>query len=214
MIPNDILQRCDIMPSKFRVRRIFKGLVWWIARPLARAGARPNSITYFSLLLALLAALVLNLTGSSIVFGVLVFLCGLFDGVDGAVARERNIASDVGAFTDSVVDKVSEVLILGSIAISFSGISFLSLQVEWWVILAITGWLLTSYTRSRASSLGVEDLDIGLGARSERLFTLVVFSVLNLLLWGLVVVTVMGLLTAGYRFYRYQGDIVQQNKSE
>lgn len=202
------------MPSKFRVRHIFKGLVWWIARPLARAGARPNTITYFSLLLALLAALILNLTGSSIVFGVLVFLSGLFDGVDGAVARERNVASDVGAFTDSVVDKVSEVLILGSIAIEFSNTSFLSLRVEWWVLVAITGWLLTSYTRSRASSLGVSDLDIGLGGRSERMFTLVVFSMLNLLLWGLAVVSVMGILTAGYRFYRYQGDIVQQSQTD
>ena len=202
------------MPSKFRVRRIFKGLVWWIARPLARAGARPNTITYFSLLLALLAALVLNITGSSIVFGILVFLSGLFDGVDGAVARERNVASDVGAFTDSVVDKVSEVLILGSIAAEFSGVSFLSLRVEWWVLIAITGWLLTSYTRSRASSLGVNDLDIGLGGRSERLFTLVVFSILNQMLWGLVVVSVMGVLTAGYRFYRYQGEIAQQSKPD
>ncbi len=202
------------MPSKFRVRRVFRGLVWWIARPLARAGVRPNTITYFSLLLALLAALLLNLTGSSIVFGVLVFLSGLFDGVDGAVARERNIASDIGAFTDSVVDKASEVLILGSIAIEFSGLLFLSLRVELWVILAIIGWLLTSYTRARASSLGVVDLDIGLGGRSERLFILVVFSVLNLLLWGLVVVSVMGFLTAGYRFYRYQDEIALRNRSE
>jgi phosphatidylglycerophosphate synthase len=157
----------------------------------------------------LLAALILNFTGSSIVFGVLVFLSGLFDGVDGAVARERNIASDIGAFTDSVVDKASEVLILASIAVEFSGLLFLSLRVELWVILAIIGWLLTSYTRARASSLGVVDLDIGLGGRSERLFTLVVFSVLNQLLWGLVVVCVMGLLTAGYRFYRYQDEIAQ-----
>jgi phosphatidylglycerophosphate synthase len=162
----------------------------------------------------LLAALLLNLTGSSIVFGVLVFLSGLFDGVDGALARERNIASDIGAFTDSVVDKASEVLILGSIAVEFSGLLFLSLRVELWVILAIIGWLLTSYTRARASSLGVVDLDIGLGGRSERLFTLVVFSVLNHLLWGLVVVSAMGLLTAGYRFYRYQDEIAQRNKSE
>jgi len=202
------------MPSKFRVRRIFKGLVWWIARPLARAGARPNTITYFSLLLALLAALILNITGSSIVFGVLVFLSGIFDGVDGAVARERNLASDIGAFTDSVVDKVSEVLMLGSIAIEFSGTFFLSLRVEWWVLIAIAGWLLTSYTRSRASSLGVTDLDIGLGARSERMFTLVVFSILNLMLWGLVVVSVMGVLTASYRFYRYQGELVQRSKKD
>ena len=202
-----------MLPSKFRVRRLFKGFVWWIARLLARTGVRPNTITYFSLLLALLAALALNLTGSPIAFGTLVFFCGLFDGVDGAVARETNAASDSGAFTDSVVDKVSEVLILGSIAVEFSGTYFLSLPIEYWVIIAITSWLLTSYTRSRASSLGVNDLDIGLGGRSERLLTLVVFSILNQLLWGLLVVSVMGLLTAGYRFYRYQDEIDKKSKA-
>ena len=200
------------MPSRFRVRRIFKGLVLLIARPLARAGVRPNTVTYFSLLLAFIAALLLNLTSSSILFGVVVFLSGFFDGVDGAVAREGNSASDTGAFTDSVIDKVSEVLFLGSIAIEYSNTIFLSLNVELWAIIAITGWLLTSYTRSRASSLGVTDLDIGLGARSERLFTLVVFSVLNQLLWGLVVVSVMGVLTAAYRFYKYHDEITQRKK--
>jgi phosphatidylglycerophosphate synthase len=201
------------MPSRFRIRRIFKGLVILIARPLAKSGIRPNTVTYFSLLLALLAALILNLTGSSIIFGVFVFLCGLFDGVDGAIAREMNSASDLGAFTDSVVDKISEILILLSIALAFSGTIFLGLHVELWVIIAIAGWLLTSYTRSRASSLGVKDLDIGLGARSERLFTLVVFSILNQLLWGLVVVSVMGLATAGYRFYKYQSTLIEMNKT-
>jgi hypothetical protein len=38
------------MPSKFRVRGIFRGLVMVIARPLAKAGARPDSVTYVSLL--------------------------------------------------------------------------------------------------------------------------------------------------------------------
>ena len=191
------------MPSRFRVRRIFKGLVLLIARPLARAGVRPNTVTYFSLLLALIAALSLNLTSSSILFGVVVFLSGLFDGVDGAVAREGNSASDAGAFTDSVIDKVSEVLILGSIAIEYSNTIFLSLNVELWVIIAITGWLLTSYTRSRAESLGVEDLDVGVGGRSERLFTLFIFSVISYLLWGLIVVTIIGIATAGYRIHHY-----------
>lgn len=198
------------MPSKFRVRRIFKRLVLLIARPLARAGTRPNTITYFSLLLAFLAAVILIVTGSSIVYGILVFLSGLFDGVDGAVAREQNSESDFGAFTDSVVDKVSEILILGSIAIEYSGLSILGLRIELWVILAISSWMLTSYTRSRASSMGVEDLDIGLGGRSERLLTLVVFSILNQLLWGLVVISIMGVLTAGYRFYNYRNEIAQK----
>jgi len=200
------------LPSKFRVRRIFKGVVQWIAQPLARSGARPNSITYFSLLLAYLAALFLNLIGSAIIFGILVFFSGLFDGVDGAVARERKIESDIGAFTDSVIDKISEILILGSIALEYSGIYFLNLRVEIWVIISISGWLLTSYTRSRASSLGVSDLDIGLGGRSERLFTLVVFSVLDQLLWGLVVVSMLGILTAMYRFYKYREELTHQRK--
>ncbi|MHA1942792.1 MAG: CDP-alcohol phosphatidyltransferase family protein [Candidatus Thorarchaeota archaeon] len=197
------------MPSRFRVRRVFKGLVWAIARPLARAGARPNTITYFSLLLSLIAALGLNLSGSAIFYGVFVFLSGLFDGVDGAVARERGIASDDGAFTDSVIDKISEVLILGAIAIEYSNTTFFAIPVAWWVIIAVTGWMLTSYTRARATSLGVTDLDIGLGGRSERLFTLVVFSILNLLLWGLVIVSLIGILTASYRFHHYQTEITQ-----
>ena len=197
------------MPSRFRVRRVFKRLVWAIARPLARAGARPNTITYFSLLLSLVAALGLNLTGSAIFFGIFVFLSGLFDGVDGAVARERGIASDGGAFTDSVIDKISEILILCAIAIEYSSTTFFAIPVTWWVIIAITGWMMTSYTRARATSLGVTDLDIGLGGRSERLFILVVFSILNLLLWGLVIVSLIGILTASYRFHHYQTEITR-----
>ena len=195
------------MPSKFRVRRIFKRLGLWIARPLAKAGVRPNTITYVSLFLSFVAALLLPLTGIQFVFGIFVFVSGLFDGVDGAVARERNAASDVGAFTDSVIDKISEVLILGAIAVKYSGMNILGVPVELWVIIAISGWLLTSYTRSRAATLGVSDLDIGLGARSERLFILVVFSLVNQLLWGLVFVSIVGILTAWYRFYRYQHEL-------
>ncbi len=187
-----------------------------IARPLARAGAQPNTITYFSLLLAFLAALTLNMIESTIAFGVFVFLAGFFDGVDGAVARERGVESETGAFTDSVIDKISEILVLGAIAVRYSGTLFLGLYVELWVIIAVSGWILTSYTRARATSLGVSDLDIGLGGRSERLLILVVFSVIELLLWGLVVVSIIGLLTAGYRFYHYRNEIamdMQPSKS-
>jgi len=195
------------MPSRFRVRRIFKGLVVAVAKPLARRGIHPNTITYFSLLLAFLAAIVLNVTGSALLFGVIVFFSGLFDGVDGAVARERDVSSDLGSFTDSVIDKVSEILILGSMAVKYYGEAIFGLPVPLLVIAAITGWLLTSYTRARAAGLGVTDIDIGLGGRSERLFILVIFSVIDMLLWGLVVVALIGLLTAGYRFHHYSSQL-------
>lgn len=196
------------MPSRFRVRGIFRGAVLRVARPLARAGIRPDTVTYLSLLFAFVSFLVLVVFHSSLFFGIFVFLTGFFDGVDGAVARGTSTQSPRGAFIDSVADKVAEIMILCAIPIAFTT-SILGLSTTLWALLAVSGWLLTSYTRARASSLGALDLDIGLGARSERLLTLVIFSILGLVLWGLVVVALMGLFTAGYRFYHYQNQISQ-----
>jgi phosphatidylglycerophosphate synthase len=148
------------------------------------------------------------------VFGVLVFIVGFFDGVDGAVAKGAGTTSKAGAITDSVIDKVSEVTILCGIALAFPNDTLLFLSVPIWVLLCISGWLLTSYTRSRAESLGAIDLDIGIGARSERLLTLVLFSLIFLLLWGLVIVTIMGLLTAAYRFHHYKRELLSNTSHQ
>jgi phosphatidylglycerophosphate synthase len=180
-----------------------------IARPLARAGASPDSITYVSLLFALMAFVSLPLTQFQQLFGILIFITGLLDGVDGAVARLNESSSQSGGLTDSVVDKVAETLILAAIALTYPDTTILSLSVSMWVIFAIFGWLMTSYTRARAEGLGVTDLDIGLGGRSERLLTLVIFSLIGLILWGLVIVTIMGLGTAAYRLYHYKKEIEQ-----
>ena len=195
------------MPSRFRVRGVFRGLVLAIAQPLANHGASPDSITYLSLLSAMLACISLPLTQLQPLFGILVFVTGLLDGVDGAVAKLNNSSSPSGGLTDSVVDKVAETLILFGIVLAFSNTSLAGLSIPTWVIIALFGWLMTSYTRARAESLGVKDLDIGLGGRSERLLTLVVFSLIGLVLWGLLVVAIMGVCTAGYRFYHYKKQI-------
>ncbi len=196
-----------VSPSRFRLRRIFKGIVLTIARPLSKMGISPNTVTYTTLLFALIAFLSLTISGIEPVFGFFVFLVGLFDGVDGAVARLSGKQTLQGAFTDSFVDKVSEALLLLSIAVAYSSISLLTLPVPIWSLICYTGWILTSYTRAIAANQNVQDLDIGLGARSERLFILVVFSLFWWTLWGLVVVTIIGVLTAGYRFWHYCKEI-------
>lgn len=196
------------MPSRFRVRGIFRGLVLMIARPLARYGATPDSITYLSLLFAFFAFIALPLTQFQQLFAVLVFITGLLDGVDGSIARLNDSATAGGGLTDSVVDKVAETLILASIALAFPTTSLLGLSISMWALFAVFGWLMTSYTRARAEGLGVGDLDIGLGGRSERLLTLVIFSLFSLVLWGLVVVTLMGLCTAAYRLFHYKQQII------
>ncbi len=200
------------MPSKFRVRGIFRGLVLLIARPLARAGVSPDSITYVSLLFALFAFISLPLTQLQVLFATLVFITGLLDGVDGAVARMNDSATKAGGFTDSVIDKVAETLILAGIALAFPNTTLLGLSVSMWALFAVFGWLLTSYTRARAEGLGVSDLDIGLGGRSERLLTLVIFSLVGLVTWGLIVVAMMGLCTAAYRLFHYKRQIIDDSR--
>jgi len=195
------------MPSKFRIRGIFRGLVLLIARPLARAGVSPDSITYVSLLFALFTFISLPLTQFQQLFGILIFITGLLDGVDGAVARMNDSATKAGGLTDSVIDKVAETLILAGIALAYPNTALLGLSVSMWVLLAVFGWLMTSYTRARAEGLGVSDLDIGLGGRSERLLTLVIFSLIGLVTWGLIVVAMMGLCTAAYRLFHYKRQI-------
>ncbi|NHJ12503.1 MAG: CDP-alcohol phosphatidyltransferase family protein [Candidatus Thorarchaeota archaeon] len=201
------------MPSKYRVRGIFRGLVYRVAKPLQERNIRPNSVSFLTLFLALLASLFLLVLRSEPIFGIFVFLVGFFDGVDGAIAKSAGISSKAGALTDSVIDKTSEVMLITGISLAYGGQEFLSLPVPIWALLCISGWLLTSYTRSRAESLGVSDLDVGLGARSERLLTLVAFSLLSLLLWGLLVVTLMGMLTAAYRFHHYMKELTSQMES-
>jgi CDP-diacylglycerol--glycerol-3-phosphate 3-phosphatidyltransferase len=198
----------SISPSKFRVRGIFRGAVTAAAKPLVKRNVRPDSITYFTVLMALLAFLALTIMNSEPVYGLLVFLVGFLDGVDGVVAREGNRTSKAGALTDSFMDRVSEVLLLFAIAVAFESLFLIGLSIPFWVLLCLTGWLLTSYSRSRAASLGVTDLDVGLGARSERLLILVIFALLSLLTWGLIVVTMMGFCTAAYRFYHYKRELL------
>ncbi len=194
-------------PSKYRVRRIFRWLMQPIGERLAGAGVRPDTVTYVSLQLAILGLVLFLLTLNQWLYALFVFLIGILDGIDGVVARASGRSTPMGALTDSIIDKVSEIILLLALVLSFPNQSVLGVGVPVWGMLCVSGWLLTSYSRSRAEALGVKDLDVGFGARSERLFTLIVFSLLFQVLWGLVVVTFMGVLTAAYRFYHYKREL-------
>lgn len=202
------------MPSRFRLRRVFKRPIYFVARPFARFGVRPDTITYTTLFLAFSAFFVLVVIQNQLIYGILVFMVGFFDGVDGAVARLSKSSRPAGAFIDSFVDKVSEILLLLSIMLAFPNSDILGISISIWTLLCIVGWILTSYSRSRAENLGVEDLDIGLGARSERLFILVIFSVIWQIFIGLFIVTIIGILTASYRFYHYTKELDHNTHSE
>ncbi len=172
----------------------------------------PDAITYLTLLFALCSFLTLTIFRFQIGYGIWVFLVGFFDGVDGSVARATGQARPKGAFIDSVTDKVSEAVILLAIWISYQTDTILGVSVPLWVTICIIGWIMTSYTRARAETLGVRDLDVGLGARSERLFLLVIFSIFQQVLWGLLLVTLVGVFTAAYRAHHYSIELKQDHE--
>ena len=199
------------MPSRYRLRRVFRPLVRGMARGFIALGVPPNAITVLGCIVAFLAATVLTMWQCYLVYGLLVFVTGLLDGVDGEVARATGRASASGGFLDSVLDRLADIVLL---------LPFLSLPnplpclgPAWmWVFAAITGCLLVSYMRSRATAAGVPDTDLGLGGRSERLFVLVVASLLYLLDYripylGLVLFTLLAHATVLYRIVAYERQL-------
>jgi phosphatidylglycerophosphate synthase len=145
-----------------------------LVKLLIRAGLTPNMITTIGLLLNI---------GVSIIFisgaeegkrgdlryvgwaGALILFAGLFDMLDGQVARLGNMSSRFGALYDSVLDRYSElILFLGICYYLVAHHYFLSSLIGF---IGMIGSLMVSYTRARAEGLGIECKD-GLMQRPER----------------------------------------------
>jgi phosphatidylglycerophosphate synthase len=102
---------------------LFRQLFAWPFRValagLIRTGIRAWHLTMLSLLTNIVAG-VLIVRGAWFVPGLLLIPSGIFDVLDGAVARQRGEASPFGAFLDSVVDRVCDAILFGAIAWSLA----------------------------------------------------------------------------------------------
>jgi CDP-diacylglycerol---glycerol-3-phosphate 3-phosphatidyltransferase len=151
---------------------------------LARTPVTPDMLTAAGVALCALAAvLVYHEHRHDFLFfwfGALTFVVGsLVDILDGALARLSGKGTTFGAFLDSTLDRVSEGLVLGAIALVF-------LRHEHEIALAgtiaaIGGSFLVSYTRARAEALGLRG-DVGIGDRAVRVT--VITAGLVLAPWG------------------------------
>ncbi|MFQ5920828.1 MAG: CDP-alcohol phosphatidyltransferase family protein [Nitrososphaerales archaeon] len=127
--------------------------------------------------------------------GILLLVSGFFDIVDGSVARATKRVSRRGAFLDSTLDKVAEIII-------FLGIAYGALADPIIVLVALALSLLVSYTRARAESLGIELKGVGIGERAERLIIIAAFSIGGVVLgiegatqYGIVIVAIVAGIT-------------------
>jgi len=101
--------------------------------------------------------------------GFMVLFAGLFDLLDGQVARAGRTESKFGALLDSTVDRYSEIVVWFGLAVSFIRLG--SLWTSSALFFALAGSLMVSYVRARAEGLG-EECKVGLMQRPERVIAL------------------------------------------
>jgi CDP-diacylglycerol--glycerol-3-phosphate 3-phosphatidyltransferase len=166
-----------------------------IVRPLAREGISPNILTVVGFLAMVGVAWVLS-QGYERLAGLLIIAVGLFDALDGALARSTGKSTTFGAFFDSTLDRFAEIALYLGLLYLYRGDTLATVLIY----LTITGSLMVSYTRARAEGLGVE-CKVGLFTRLERLAVLVLGLLLNRTLWALVVLAVLSNLTALQRMW-------------
>lgn len=101
--------------------------------------------------------------------GALILAGGIFDILDGTVARRTGLASAFGAFYDSTLDRLSEIIVyLGLLSLyNDYRLELGDVGMIYAVMLAMAGSLMISYTRARAEGLDIP-CAVGLMQRAER----------------------------------------------
>jgi CDP-diacylglycerol---glycerol-3-phosphate 3-phosphatidyltransferase len=118
-----------------------------IVRRLALSKINPNVLTFLGLVINMVAAAFLAF-GNFRIAGVIIIFAGLFDMVDGRVARETNQVTRFGGFFDSVLDRYSDLGLLVGLLVYYGSINRPSYVVLTSVVM--TASVMISYARTRA----------------------------------------------------------------
>ena len=201
-------------------RDVLQKMIYVIINPLIRLmirmGITPNSITTAGLIGNIVAAWLFieaaqrlsvspdtayALTGWG---GAVILFAGLFDMMDGRLARMSGKSSTFGALWDSALDRYSELITLGAISILF-------LRHDDWfwmgvvTFAAMIGSVMVSYVRARAEGLGIA-CKVGLMQRPERVVVTAVAAIATGIsgsLWwlagGMMLIAVLANITAFWR---------------
>lgn len=146
------------------LRRAFEPVMGW----LSRRRVHPNLLSTIGFLVTCSSGFFFHQHHVRTA-GLLILLGGLFDLFDGTVARRTGLASPFGAFYDSTLDRLSEIVVyLGLLSLyNDYRLELGDVATIYWIVLAMAGSLMISYTRARAEGLNVE-CAVGLMQRAER----------------------------------------------
>jgi CDP-diacylglycerol--glycerol-3-phosphate 3-phosphatidyltransferase len=149
-------------------------------------------LTLFGLVLNAIVATLL-ITGHLVAGGVMIIVAGLFDMLDGALAKITERMSTFGAFLDSVVDRYSEaIILLGLLLYYYIHGSAAAVTEVVLIYVILVGSMMISYARARAGALHIQN-EVGIMARPER----IVLLALGLLFQTVLLVPVLWVLAVG-----------------
>src|SRR5712664_1720371 len=166
-----------------------------IVRGLALSRIHPNVLTFLGLVINMAAAYLLAV-GQFRWGGVVIIGAGLFDMVDGRVARETNRVTRFGGFFDSVLDRYSDCALLVGLLVWYG-----SINRPYYVVLtaiAMIASVMTSYTRARAEN-SIPMCKVGFMERPERVVLVIVGALFDHMAPVLWVIAVLGNLTVVHR---------------
>jgi CDP-diacylglycerol--glycerol-3-phosphate 3-phosphatidyltransferase len=168
-----------------------------LGRALGSAGLTANAVTVAGTVVSGFASWLIAV-GHTAVGAWILTAGGLFDTLDGAVAKSMGTKSLAGAFLDSTLDRVSDGMLFAALAWNLasegSDIGF--------ALALATGVLasLTSYIRAKAESLDLS-CNVGIAERWLRVTVVVVGLVFDVLVGALAVLFVLSLVTVVQRFF-------------
>ena len=189
----------DLQSLRYSVRSVVSN---WFERPaisfLISLKISADGATFIGLIIAVISGYYIS-QGQFLLGGGLVLIGAIFDLLDGGIARSTGKVTKRGALTDSVFDRVSEIVILSGLGMYYVCAEKVDSTAVLLAFAAIGGSLLVSYVRARAEGLGVKGT-AGFLTRPERIVITVTGLVLG---YPLIVLWILGIgtpLSAIWRF--------------
>src|SRR3977135_3646070 len=166
-----------------------------IVRMLALSRIHPNVLTFLGLLINIWAAF-LFAAGRFQAAALVLIGAGLFDMVDGRVARETNRVTRFGGFFDSVLDRYSDLGGLVGLLVYYASINRFFYVVL--TAIVMTGTVMVSYTRARAENT-IPKCKVGFLERPERVVLVIIGALFNRMAQVLWVIAILSNITVIHR---------------
>jgi CDP-diacylglycerol--glycerol-3-phosphate 3-phosphatidyltransferase len=180
---------------------VFGAMIDRIVRWLALSRIHPNVLTFLGLLINAYAAFLFAQGkfrwGAAVVIG-----AGVFDMVDGRVARATDRVTRFGGFFDSVLDRYSDLALYVGLLVYYASIN----RFFYIVLTAIvmTGSVMVSYVRARAECT-IPKCKVGFLERPERIVLIIIGALFDRMAAVLWVIAVLSNLTVLHRMiYTWQ----------